>query len=206
VSRFEIERYADWLSEGAKLRRSGAALALVRADQPPLDLHAAEGGLLRASDRSAASHALLRDASGQFIITDGLRSLRQIPAWQVPALWANLLLGLAGLIHLLFATPWLARRSGRPMAQPATVAILAFAPVAALIATMPFQRWGDLTLASALLAAATLALPLAAAGQLLHEARRRHRWWRANAIAAFLLLQWCVVLAAFGLWPIILWQ
>lgn len=207
VSRFAIERYADWLSDGVTLRREGAGLFLVRSGQPPLELHAAAtGGLLQASGRSTASHVLLRRHDGSLLITDGVRFLRQTPAWQIQALWVNLLLGLGGALFFLVATPWLARRSGRTLAQPATIAILAFAPAIALIALTPFQRWGDLTVGSGALAAATLGLPLAALVQLLLAVRRRYRSWQADAMAAFLVLQWSVVLAAFELWPVMLWR
>jgi hypothetical protein len=102
-------------------------------------------------------------------------------------------------------------RRRMPVSHPTLVPVLT---VLALFLPLPFflrqsfLQLGDLTVASGLLALATAALPLAMVTCLaLHLRRRAGAALAALDIAAMLaVLQWAMVLAAWGLLPLRLWS
>ena len=123
----------------------------------------------------------------------------------------SILLGLAGLTWLFLAgfISILRYRSNffQRSEAPAFVAIvLLFLPLPFFM-TQSFMAIGDFTLASALLAAVTLLLPL---GMVLTLTRVRKKWKESHAtlihgLGAAFVLQWCVVLFVGGMLPMRLW-
>lgn len=206
VSGISLERYGDMLVEGVGLKLDGEQPMLVPGDADPQPLAFAGGYLLRALDRSAPSHVLLRGPDGTRMLSDGLRTFRAISPLVVWAMWGSLAAGLAGLLYLVVASPVIARRSKRSLFQPGAVAPLLLIPAALLIYWQGFERFGDLTLGSAWLFAATVMLPLAMVVQAVHAFKRRYPRWALDLSASLAVLQWCVVLAAFGLLPLALWS
>lgn len=126
------------------------------------------------------------------------------------ALWTSLAAGVLGLLYLVLAG-MLRVLSGRlGLAEPLFVPLLA---ALALVVPLPFffaqsfLQLGDLTLASALLALVTGALPLAMLfglwRRVLRGMQRIGDVLETTAMAA--VLQWTLVLAWWGLLPLLLW-
>lgn len=206
VSGIALERYTDVLMEGVTLDLGGERPMLYPDAGAPRALAFAGGHLLRASDRSIPSHAVLRDVHGKRVLTDGLRSFRAMSAWLVWALRASLAVGLAGLAYLLVATPFSAWKGRRSLLQPAAVAPLLLLPAGLLVSWHGFERFGDLTVGSASLFAATILLPIGVSVQAVHASTGRYPFWRIEVAACLAVLQWCLVLAFFGLLPLALWR
>lgn len=165
----------------------------------------------RAPGRATASHVLLVGEKGPEW-SNGFSTYRKVNQWGLVALWLNLSLGLAGLLYVLGMGGWRLLRQARsfrsdPLA-PALLVLLGI-PLAGLLLAQSWQRLGDLTLASGVLAFLTAALPFAAgwglwrvAKQVGNEYVHRRRWdaWMLTAV-----LQWCVVLAVWGMLPLRTW-
>lgn len=198
--------FAATLYEPAPGRfESLALLDRLGASPAPLDrLRAVPDapGLWRLPDRLEASHVQL---PGSDLVSDGSRSWRPLTPAQV---WLpRLSLGLMALALLagLLWPPVQALRTRRwaPLTQPAWLATAALPVAGALMAVQGWQTLGDLTPGSALLAAATTALPLAW-GWAGFSALIGRRW--AAAVPGVLVLQGSVLLAAWGLWPLLMWR
>ena len=205
VSGITLERYTDVLMEGVTLDLSGERPVLHPDIGAPRQLAFAGGRLLRASDRSVPSHAVLRDAQGRRVLTNGLQWFREMSAGLVWALRASLAVGLAGLAYLVVATPFSAWKGRRSLLQPAAVAPLLLLSAGALVSWHGFERFGDFTVGSASLFAATILLPIGVLVQAVRAARGRYPFWKIEVAACVAVLQWCLVLAFFGLLPLALW-
>lgn len=206
VSGIALERLPDLLMEGVTLRLAGTHPVLDAGDSDPAAVQFVGGHLLRVAGRSLPSHAVFRDERGRRMLSDGVRSFREVSPWKINALWGSLGLGLVGLFYLLLAVPIVAWRSRRSLLQPASLALLLLVPAGLLTAAAGFARFGDLTPGSGLLLIATLLLPFAVLLQAGQAGRKRYAFWKPEVAACAAFLQMCVVLAYFGLLPLVLWR
>jgi CubicO group peptidase (beta-lactamase class C family) len=213
-NRFEQFAYLDELAGVTRVRWDGAELRLEPFTGSKRGLIPLGGTLFRAPDRREATHVLLRTSDGTPAISDGLRTLERVSAASVLALWSSAVVGAVALVYLLVvgsirSAIALRRRVWRdePLRWPAlTLALLVFAP--ALYFTQSFLAIGDPTPANVLVAVLTGLLPIA----LLVAAAQRVRAGvgtlsvRLDLLAIAGLLQWYVVLATWGLAPLVLWR
>ncbi len=206
-ARFEQFRYFDLLFDSVVVRADTSGLILQPFGGEPQTLSPVGPGLFRAADRLSASHVLMT-SDGQRLISDGTRTLQRISGLRVVANWLSLVLGIAGLLTLVLMIPWRAWRRGETLLQPASLVLAMMLLVPALFASQPFLAIGDLTAASVCLYLATAALPLLMAAQLIWawRSRPRLRSWVVHAVAAALVLQWCVTLFFWDLLPFALWR
>jgi CubicO group peptidase (beta-lactamase class C family) len=192
------------------LRREGNALRLRSLQSPAIALVPLGAMLFRAPERTIASHVLLMDADGRRVLGTGGQNYAQASTPKLALLWLSLIAGALGLAWLLLSG--LARLLARRMApsHPAFVPVLG---VVALLLPLPlflrqsFLQLGDLTLASGTLAAVTAALPLTMLIGLFLRIRGGQRGPVAmlDVLAMLAVLQWAIVLAAWGLLPLRLW-
>jgi hypothetical protein len=206
-NRFAILAWVDTTLNFTRLKQNGTALHLKPAFAPGVPLTPVGGALFRAPDRVMASHVLLKAADGTWTFSTGWQSYDRISTVKLASLWLSLILGVLGLSYLLVAglVRLLTRRLR--VSQPVFFPSLS---VFALLLTLPlffrqsFLQFGDLTLASGALAAATTVLPLTMlAGLWLHLRRRpAGRLALIDALAMLAVLQWTLVLGAWGLLPL----
>lgn len=206
----ETFAYLDHVLNFAMLRWDGERLHLGPFQAAAKSLTPAGGMLFRAHDRATVSHVLLTSAEGRRVISDGINTLEQVNRWRMVALWASLAAGLSGLLYLLLAGTW---RTVRRQLTPSMPLFVPFLATLALVLPVPFflaqsfLQLGDLTIASALLALVTGALPLAMAFALWRRAKQGMAGFgdTLEAVAEVAVLQWSVVLAYWGLLPLRLW-
>lgn len=209
-NRFASLAWVDTTFNFVHLKQQGAALRLKPGLSPSVRLAPAGERLFRAPERVWPSHALLRAPDGTRTLSTGSQSYDRIPTFKLAALWLSLVLGLLGVSYLLVAG--IARLSMRRLKVSQPV-FLPFLGVSALWLPLPlflrqsFLQMGDLTPASGLLAAATAALPLSMLAGLGIHLRRRPagRMALIDVLAMSAVLQWTLVLAAWGLLPVRLW-
>jgi hypothetical protein len=155
---------------------------------------------------------MLTDAAGRPLIASGTLTLRRMGTFEHAALWTAAAAGLAGLAWWLLAPAWRRARHGvRLFRTPAWWAVLALVGAGIALALQPWQQLGDPTPASTALAASTLLLPFALAWQAALAWRHRPAGRTTPAVwidlvAVALGLTFVGVLAAFGLWPLVLWR
>lgn len=205
-SRTESFAYIDRVLGFASVRWDGQHLQLKPFQGKTRSLLPVGGRLFRAADRTFASHVLLVSDDTRRVISDGFRSHEQISLWRMLPLWASLAAGMAGLIHLIVhgILRLLRRRSRRldPVPFLASVALLLPVP---LFFRQSFLQLGDLTPASVLLALVTAMLPIAMIIGL-WRSRGRPATTAGDKLAMLGVLQWCIVLAFWGLMPLRLWD
>lgn len=195
------------------MRWDGKGLLLSPLQGTARTLTPVGGAFFRAADRREATHVLLASADAR-VITDGFRSLERVRPHTVYAQWASASVGLASVLYLLLvggvrSIKNLRRGTWRsePLRWPAAcLALLLVAP--ALYLTQSFLAVGDPTSANVTVALLTGLLPVTviAAGVERVRSGFRARAARLDFLALAGVLQWCVVLAAWGLVPFALWR
>lgn len=209
-NRFARFEWIDTTLGFVRIVRVGAGFRFDPFQSGALELIPVGGGLLRADDRTLASHAFVTKADGTRLITTGLQTYERVGLPTIAARWASLAAGLLGAAWLLVMGAVRIVADGRNRWKRPTV--VPFLGVAALLLLVPlfvrqsFLEMGDLTLASGTLAAVTAMLPLTMAlGLILSLSRRLPSASAIDVVAMVAVLQWTVVLARGGLLPLRLW-
>jgi len=204
--RFEPLRLLDALGSSWVVRAGESGASLKRPGSDAVPLHQVAAGLYRLDDRVAPSHVFIAGPDGERTLSDGLRTLRRVPAIWFYGLWASVILGLAGLLHALLATPVRCARWGGSLGQPAFVAVLLLLVPVPMFLLQRSAAIGDFTLASGSLFAVTLALPLLMLAHVAWVLWLRTVGWRHDLVMVACVLQLCVLLACWGVWPVALWR
>jgi CubicO group peptidase (beta-lactamase class C family) len=210
-NRFETFSYLDTVFGAIEISDQDGSLTLTSLQQGPRTLRPVGSLVFSAGDRSTQSHVFLRGSSGEYLLSDGFRTYLKVPAAYLAAHWASVILGMAGFAWLFSAglVNLLRRpvRIHRRTEAPAFIALLLLVTPLPFFMSQSFMALGDLTPASALLAAATLLLPLAMILTILRSWKNRlnSRLALVHGLAAVLALQWCAVLMNAGLLPLRLW-
>lgn len=213
-SRFAQFAYLDELTGVTRVRWNGASLRLQPLQGTARALTPVGGAFFRAADRRHATHVLLRSTEDRPVITDGFRTLERVRPLTVYTRWASALAGIAALLYLLVgggvrSVQSLRRGTWRsePLRWPAIcLASMLVAP--ALYLTQSLLAIGDPTPANVTIALLTGVLPFTLLVAGVHRARAglRARTARLDLLALVGGLQWCVVLAAWGMLPFALWR
>ncbi|WP_105189252.1 serine hydrolase domain-containing protein [Pseudoalteromonas sp. T1lg48] len=209
-SRNESFAYLDYVLHFARLGWDGQALQLAPFQGKTKELVPVGDAFFRDKDRTQASHVLMTSADGKRIISDGFRTYQQISSWKIVPIWVSLVLGLLGIVWLFISGV------GSVMLRKLTTSSALFVPFLSCVALLlpiplffsqSFLQLGDLTPASAVLSVVTALLPLAMIYGLWRSMRSPEVGVSAwlNTLAMLVVLQWCVVLAFWGLMPMNLW-
>lgn len=208
-NRFASLEWLDTTLNFVRVRRDGDALRFKPFQSKEITLRPTGDRLLRATGRTIASHALIATPDGRRVIGTGLQSYERASLVRMALLWASLIAGLLGCVWLLASGVLvLVRRKASNRAV-----LIPFAGLLALLLPLPFfhrqsfLQLGDLTFASALLAAVTALWPLTLLAGLIAALRRRPWSLRTtmDATAMLAVLQWVAVLAWWGLVPLRMW-
>jgi hypothetical protein len=213
-NRFDQFRYLDAVASAMHVGWDGRVLALRPLQGEPRDLLSVGGALFRATDRSEASHVLVRTGEGDVVVSDGLRTWVRQDAATLYLRWAGATLGVVSFLHILLVggarclLAWRRRAlRAEPMRWPtAGLGGLVLSPL--LFLGQPVLALGDPTPASVTLAVASALLPVALVVGVYERWRsglrsRRARWDLAMLLG---LAQWCVTLALHGWLPVVLWR
>jgi CubicO group peptidase (beta-lactamase class C family) len=213
-NRFAQFAYLDELTGLTRVHWDGKALRLSPLQGSARTLAPVGGALFRAEDRREATHVLLHSAEGGPIITDGFRTLERVRPLTVYVRWASALAGLAAILYLLVVGGVRSVQSLRrgmwhwePLRWPAIcLALMLVAP--ALYFTQSFLAIGDPTPANVAIALLTGMLPFTLLAAIVQRARAGlgTRAARLDLLGLVGALQWCVVLATWGLLPFALWR
>ena len=210
-NRFQTFQYLDDVFGAIKISAADDLLTLTSLQKEPRELRPVGDRMYSANDRQTASHIFLRGEEGQYLISDGFQTFEKASTPYLIAHWISVVLGLSGLAWLLLAgIVSLARFGsnflGRPEA-PAFIAIAMLLIPVPFFLSQSFMAFGDRTLASALLALVTALLPIGALLTIIKASKtwRVSRLDLMHGLAAVFAFQWCAVLAAVGLLPMIVW-
>ncbi|MEP5764321.1 MAG: serine hydrolase domain-containing protein [Halieaceae bacterium] len=210
-NRFQAFEYLDNMFGAIKISADGSFLTMTSLQQSPRRLRPAGGRIYSANDRETSSHVFLQGKDGEYLISDGFKTYEKVSTAYLVSHWTSVLLGLGGIIWIFLSgvVSIVRYRTGmlsRPEAPAFVALVLLFVPIPFFL-TQSFMALGDLTLASVLLAAVTLLLPI---GMLLTIIRAKMMWSESrmnmiHGLAAVFVLQWCAVLIAVRMLPLRLW-
>jgi CubicO group peptidase (beta-lactamase class C family) len=208
-ARFEAFAYLDVVLGFVRVRAEDGRLTLTPFQGRTTPLEPLGGAAFRAPGRTIASHVLLTTRDGGRAYSDGTHTYERASLRRMVPLWASLVAGVLGLCYILVVGTYRVlrrRRTGDPLRAP-LVATVVTVVAGALFARQSVLALGDATAVNMLLAIGTGALPIAALAGLWYWKRLRptgHAPVR-DAAALVALLQWALVLAAWGLLPLRLW-
>jgi len=206
-NRFDTMRLIDTVFGALLVRAEGANLSLHPLQGAAVSLTPIGTALYRAPGKILPSHALLVSAEGRHVITTGTQSYEKVPAMYLVFLSISIAAGICGLAWITIkGLVQVSRRrmSWRdPLAPALTGALVLLLPLPLFFA-QSYLQLGEMTSASVSLAIATAALPLAMVSGLVMAIRlKKVQLTDTAAMAA--VLQFAVVLAAWGLLPLKLW-
>ena len=213
-NRFEQFAYLDELMGVTRVRWDGEELHLEPLAGSARSMAPMGGRLFRAPDRRESTHVLLRTSGGIPVVSDGFRTLERVSAAGVWGLWLSAAVGGVALVYLLVVGALRSVRALRrgawrnePLRWP-VLCLLLLVAAPSLYLTQSFLAIGDPTPANVVLAILTGLLPIALLVGAAQRVRAGVGTYRARlelgAIAG--LLQWYLVLAAWGLAPLVLWR
>lgn len=208
-NRFAAFAYVDRVFGVRHIAWHGDKLRVRPLQGSPLLLESTGGRLFREPGRVLPSHALLTGDDGARLLVDDDQTHARIGVAHIGLLWVSLVAGLLGIVYVLVAGGWrlLRRRPWRADAlRLPWWSVVALALPVPLFLRQSFLQIGDLTAASASLAAVTALLPMAMLFGLVQILRgARDIKAIGDGVALLAVLQWCVVLAAWGLMPVRTW-
>jgi hypothetical protein len=213
-NRFAQFAYLDALAGLTRIGWDGDALDLRPLQGTARVLRPVGGALFRLDERRAATHVLTRSPDGAPVVTDGLRTLERVPRWRVALSWLSATAGVLALLYLVLVgsvrtvRAWRAKALRKEALRWTTAVLVPLALTPLLFLTQPFLAIGDPTPPSLMLAIVSGALPVALVLALVDRARGGPRTRAAilDTLALAGALQWCGVLAAWGLIPLMLWR
>lgn len=207
-SRLSITTLADHLFGSWVLDLDAVPPTLAPASGPVRALEALGERRYRQDDRQQATFALTEAADGTPMLSASYLTLRPIGPFEFGALWAVTAGGVLALLYFLVAPLWRRRTVRGVWHEPGFIVALALLLSIGALALQPWQRLGEPTAASVLLALVSVALPIAALWELVGALRKRGTLGapRVRPFAALALLALVGLLASFGLWPIATWR
>jgi CubicO group peptidase (beta-lactamase class C family) len=210
-NRFKMFEYLDTVFGAIRVSPDNGSLVMSGLQQKPRKLRPIGGYLFSVDDRTTTSHVFIRGDDGEFLISDGFKTYRKVPAAYLFAHWASMLAGLAGMIWLFVCGVFLSVRYRigvfRQPVAPAFLGLLLTLLSMPLFLLQSFMALGDFTVASASLALATLLLPIGLIFTIIRSWKLQSITLpgRMHALAAVFALQWCMVLIVAGMMPFRLW-
>ncbi|MEJ5963778.1 serine hydrolase domain-containing protein [Pedobacter immunditicola] len=167
--------------------------------------------LFSMKDRTTISHTFYRTADGEFVITDGLKTMKKVHGLKILSIACSLFLGLVGLVYVFIAgCISLIKHKIDFRNQPIfwlflSILILIFSFI--LIANQPFMQMGDVTIGNILLAVATTLIPVFSVVSLFLTVKMKHRSFHIfNFLAILFVFQFSVLLIMNDLMPIVMWK
>lgn len=213
-NRFAQFAYLDEVTGLTRIVWEDSALMLRPLQGTVRALHPVGGALFRLAGRRAATHVVSTSVDGVHIVTDGQRTFERVSPARVLALGLSAVLGAMALLYLLLVGIVRSIRAWRrhtlsqePLVWAvAALVLLVLAPL--LYFTQPFLAIGDPTVANMSVATLSAVLPIALLVSLVQSTRSgsASRWRSPDRFALVAALQWCVVLAAWGMLPLMLWR
>jgi CubicO group peptidase (beta-lactamase class C family) len=210
-NRFQAFEYLDTVFGAIKLSVDGDSLAVTSMQRGARHLRPVGDHLYSANDRTTTSHVFFRGDDDEYLISDGFLTYEKVSTAYLAVHWTSILLGLVGLVWILIVGSisllrYRFKMFRRPEAPAYFASLLLFAPIPFFL-TQSFMALGDITLASSLLAFATLLLPIGLLSTiiLIRTTWRDSRIHLLHGAAAIFALQWCAILVATGMLPFRLW-
>ncbi|MDF1698675.1 MAG: serine hydrolase [Saprospiraceae bacterium] len=204
--RFKMFAYLDLLFNSIQLKQESNEFLVKSIQQETYPLLPVGDNLFRKKDRVKPSHVFYKNDNTP-MFSDGLVTYEKVSSFYLGLLWLSLILGLVGIIYILFRGFYLLFR--KQLFKQNQIITLPFLSILGLLIPFPFLlnqsflNLGDFTFANVLLAISTGFLPLA----MLLGIRKiwRNKTFKIDVIGVLFILQWTVILIYWSVIPFRLW-
>ncbi|MFK8046927.1 MAG: serine hydrolase domain-containing protein [Halioglobus sp.] len=210
-NRFQTFDYLDRVFGAIEISADNSYLTISSLQQATRQLRPVGDRLFSANDRTTNSHVFLIGDEGQYLVSDGFSTFEMTSDAYLFAHWTSITLAMCGLIWFFLsgvvsAARYRACMFRLPVAPAFVTTLLLLVPIPFFF-VQSFMALGDVTPASLLLATVTFLLPV---GMCLTIIRVKAAWDKSrvnlfHGLAAAFVLQWCAVLVAARLLPLMLW-
>lgn len=163
------------------------------------------------NDRINISHTFYKNSEGELLITNGVSTLKKVNGFKILCVTASLLLGMCSLIYFfLLGCVNLIKYKMEFKNKPELwifIAVVTLFISFAFMANQQFMNLGNLTIGNALLAFATLLIPILSIVSFTLTIKAQKYYLRNITYWAHIsLIQFCLLLLANNLMPIVLWK
>jgi CubicO group peptidase (beta-lactamase class C family) len=167
--------------------------------------------LFSMKDRTNVSHSFYKSAEKDLLITDGVKTIKKVSGLKILSIASSLLLGLLGLVYVfIHGCKNLIKHKLEYRKQPmfwTFISILMLIISIILIIDQYFMNLGNKTSANYFLAFSTLLLPILSVLTLFIIVKEQKKYLQTFRFWAIVfVIQFCVILIANKLIPVILWQ
>ena len=167
--------------------------------------------LFSMKDRSNISHVFYSNDHKDLLISDGVKTLKKVSVFKIIGVVISLTLGISALVYV-FVVGCIHLLKYKLQFIKSTlfwvfIAILTLIISIALISAQPFMKMGDMTIGNILLFLGTLQLPIfSIVSFILCLKTQKHYLHNLNFWGIVLIMQFCLLLIANNLMPIIMWK
>lgn len=167
--------------------------------------------LFSMKDRTTVSHAFYRTDDGEFLLTNGTKTIRKVSGLKIISIAGSLLLGLFGLIYVFVVgcinlIKYKINFRNHPLFW-IFMSILTLIFSFIFIANQSFMRMGDMTFGNILLAVATILIPIFSVVSLFLIVKMQNRFLSTfNFWAILFVFQFAFLLIMNKLMPILMWK
>ncbi len=203
--------FIDMLFSFIWLEQANQQLIIKSLQNPDRRLIQVGEHLFRDVNRTQASHVFYWDSENRLFLSDGLKTFKQGSAVTLGVYWVSLILGLIGLLYIFLVG--VIRAIKRDKASFNRIKwgflnLLLFSLPSYLYVQQSFLQFGDITAASVTLAFLSGILPLTLLFSLWISLRGnlQSKIIKRDVAAIMFSIQFVLVLAIWGLLPIIFWQ
>ena len=205
--RFKMFAYIDLLFNSIKVEKENNRLLIKSIQKETYALLPVGNNLFRKEDRVNPSHVLYKEENKP-MISDGLITYEKVSPFYLGLLWLSLILGIVGIIIVLFRGFYLLFRKKlfkkNPVVTLPFLSILGLLIPIPFLVNQPFLNLGEFTFANILLAIVTGVLPIAMIfGSIKLWKNKR---LSIDNIGTLFILQLTVILIYWSLIPFRLWS
>lgn len=192
-----------------EILKSGAKL--IPFQGRPKNLTYQGGNLFSMEDRTNISHVFYYDQTGNYLISDGVKTIKKVSGIKIITIVASLVLGFGGMLYLFVGSLLqLFKSKVAFIKDPCSGIFLALVILfiaLAFVAKQSFVQMGDFTIGNLLLAIATILLPLFSfLSVVLLLIKHKEPFLEKRLWASLLLFQFCVLLVSNEVFPLFMWK
>jgi CubicO group peptidase (beta-lactamase class C family) len=169
------------------------------------------GSLFSMKSRIANTHTFYKKENGEMLISDGISTIKKVSGYKIFMIAASLFLGLISMLALFIAgIVQIIRYKLDFIKSPQIwifIAVLSLVISIIFIINQPFMKMGDLTFANGLLSASTTLIPIFSLISLMLILKNQKSYFKTFSFwATLFVLQFCLLLMANNLMPIVMWR
>ena len=201
----------DYVFSHTKVKTSETSTVLCPFGGKSLELIYQGNHLFSMRDRTAVSHSFYKSVENELLITNGVKTIKKVNGLKILSIASSIFLGLLGILYVfIVGCKNSIKHKFEYRKQPsfwAFVSILLLIFSSILMLNQPIMLLGDKTVANYFLVCSTSLMPIFSAISLYLIITKQKKYIQTcNFWAILCVVQFCIILFANKLFPLILWK